>query len=272
MSYQLSAIRCDLSFIIVEYHAVADVRKFVDSLQETVSDLTYEVIVSSNSTYPAEKQGPVVAAFPGVKWLFNKGNIGFAGAVNAGISNASGSCMVITNADVLFRNGGLSSAYQYLKRHPDVGILGPKIVDAEGNVQDCCRRFMTPKRFAARFLKRVLFQQGVVLRTGFDYEKIQPVDWVVGGFMMVKNEAIQRVGLMDEKYFLYVEDMDWCKRFWNHGYKVVYFPELLVEYKISKKSTSPLVLKGFLSKYSMYHIKSYLRFLRKHGVAKSHEL
>ena len=266
MSYQH-----DLSFIIVEYHAVDDVRRFVDSLYETVSDLTYEVIVSSNSTYPAEKQGPVVAAFPGVKWLFNKDNLGFAGAVNAGISNASGSYMVITNADVLFRNGGLSSAYQYLKRHPDVGILGPKIVDAEGNVQDCCRRFMTPKRFAARFLKRVLFQQGVVLRTGFDYEKIQPVDWVVGGFMMVKNEAIQRVGLMDEKYFLYVEDMDWCKRFWNHGYKVVYFPELLVEYKISKKSTSPLVLKGFLSKYSMYHIKSYLRFLRKHGVAKSHE-
>jgi GT2 family glycosyltransferase len=131
---------------------------------------------------------------------------------------------------------------------------------------------MTPKRFAARFLKRVLFQKGVVLRTGFDYEKIQPVDWVVGGFMIVKSEAIQQVGLMDEKYFLYVEDMDWCKRFWDHGYKVVYFPELLVEYKISKKSTSPLVLKGFFSKYSMYHIKSYLRFLRKHGIAKSHEL
>ena len=271
MSYEQSAMSYNLSFIIVEYHAITDVRSFIDSLQKMGTGLRYEIIVSSNSTYPAEKQGSVAAAFPGVKWVFNKRNLGFAGAVNAGISNATGSCMVITNADVVFRNGRLSSAYQYLMGHPDVGIIGPKIVDAEGNIQDCCRRFMTPKRFAARFLKRLLFQQDVVLRTGFDYEKIQPVDWVVGGFMMVKGEAIERVGLMDDKYFLYVEDMDWCKRFWNHGYKVVYFPELLIENKISKKSTSPLVLKGFLIQYSMYHIKSYLRFLRKHGIAKSNE-
>jgi hypothetical protein len=258
--------KIDLSFIIVEYHAVIDVKRFIDSMQEKVGGLHYEVIVSSNSFYPQDWQGNIVEGFPGVKWVFNKSNLGFAGAVNAGIAQASGTCIVVTNADVVIRNGNLSSAYQYLMSHPDVGVIGPKIVDAEGNIQDCCRRFMTPKRFAARFAKRVLFRRDVVLRSGFDYEKTQPVDWVIGGFMMVKSDAMQKVGLMDDRYFLYVEDMDWCKRFWNHGYKVVYFPELLVEYKISKKSVSPLVLKGFFNRYSVHHIKSYLRFLRKHGI------
>ena len=256
----------DLSFIIVEYHSLIDLRRFIDSLQGRIADIHSEIIVSSNSAYPLEQQATVAETFPEVKWVFNKENIGFAGAVNAGMSSASGACMVVTNADVLFRNGNLSSAYQYLIEHPDVGILGPKSVDAEGNIQDCCRRFMTPKRFAARFVKRVLFRREVVLRPGFDYETMQPVDWVVGGFMMVKREAVQKVGPMDDRYFLYVEDMDWCRRFWKYGYKVVYFPELLIEYKISKKSVSPLVKKGFLNRYSVYHIKSYLRYLRKHGI------
>jgi|WetSurSiteA1Bulk_404760.scaffolds.fasta_scaffold01636_5 N-acetylglucosaminyl-diphospho-decaprenol L-rhamnosyltransferase len=258
----------DLSFIIVEYHAVTDVRRFIDSLQEMRTDLRYEIIVSSNSSYPQEGQDPITGVFPGVKWIFNRRNLGFAGAVNAGIAHASGRCIVITNADVVFRNGNLSSAYQYLMSHPDVGIIGPKIVDAEGNIQDSCRRFMTPWRFSVRFAKRLLFRRDIVLRTGFDYEKIQPVDWVVGGFMMVKSEAVTKVGMMDDKYFLYVEDMDWCRSFREHGYKVVYFPELLIEYKISKKSVSPLVLKGFFNRYSVYHIKSYLRFLKKHGIKK----
>lgn len=257
----------DLSFIVVEYHALPEVRKFVDSLRETVSDLVYEIIVSSNSAYSTAEQGAVIETFPEVKWVFNQRNLGFAGAVNAGLLQASGNCVVITNSDVILRNSRLSSAYQYLMSNPDIGVIGPKIVDPEGRIQDCCRRFMTPQRFAARFLKRVLLQRDIVLRSGFDYDRIQPVDWVVGGFMMVKRDAIQKVGPMDDGYFLYVEDMDWCRRFWKHGYKVMYFPELLVEYKISKKSTSPLVLKGSPGRYSLYHIKSYLRFLRKHGTA-----
>jgi len=256
----------DLSFIIVEYNSLIDLRRFIDSLQGRVSDLHSEIIVSSNSTYPLEQQVAVREAFPEVIWVFNHENLGFAGAVNAGMSQAYGACMVIANADALFRNGSISSAYRYLMKHPDVGIIGPKIIDAEGNIQDCCRRFMTPKRFAARLVKRVLFRKDVVLRSGFDYEKMQPVDWVVGGFMMVKRKAVCKVGLMDDEYFLYVEDMDWCRRFWKHGYKVVYFPELVIECKISKKSVSPLVFKGSFNRYSAYHIKSYLRFLRKHGI------
>ena len=97
------------------------------------------------------------------------------GAVNAGMSQAYGACMVIANADALFRNGSLSSAYRYLMKHPDVGIIGPKIIDAEGNIQDCCRRFMTPKRFAVRLVKRVLFQRFFQQVFGLPYKKLSAV-------------------------------------------------------------------------------------------------
>jgi len=74
------------------------------------------------------------------------------------------------------------------------------------------------------------------------------------------------LGKEDEKYFLYFEDMDWCKRFWDYGYKVMYFPELVIEYKGDKKSTTPIVSKKWINKYTLYHLKSYLRFLKKHGL------
>ncbi|MEW6586027.1 MAG: glycosyltransferase family 2 protein [Nitrospirota bacterium] len=256
--------RIDLSFVVVEYHCVDDIKKCISSIRHSADGLLHEIIVSSNSPYPVDKRRNLEREMPDVRWVFNAVNRGFAGAVNAGIAHASGSCIVITNADVVFKQGSLASAYRYLTDHRDAGIIGPKIVDREGNIQDCCRRFMTPWRFSVRFAKRLLFRRDVVLRKGFDYGKLQPVDWIVGAFMMVKREAMEKVGLMDEDYFLYVEDMDWCKRFRDLGYSVIYYPGLTVEYKADKKSIMPLVSGGFINEYTLHHVRSYWRFLKKH--------
>lgn len=255
----------DISFVIIEYHCIEDVKRCVNSIHEKCKDISYEIIVSSNSTYPPEEQNAILKEFQGVRWIFNKENYGFAKAMNIGISNTSGNSIVIINPDVRLLES-LISAYNYLMNNKDVGMIGPKIVDRYENIQDSCRNFVTPEKFFVRVSKRIYSQRDVLLRSNFDYSKIQPVDWVIGAFMMVKRETIKKVGLLDEEYFLYVEDMDWCKRFWDCGLKVVYYPNLVIEYKGDRKSMSPLISRKWANKYTLYHLRSYLRFLRKHGI------
>ncbi len=253
----------DLSFVLIEYHSLEDIQECMSSIRKKCKSISYEIIITSNSQYPSERQEELKKENSELKWVFNRENLGFAKAMNAGIKNASGECIVITNPDVRILND-INSAYHYLMSVPDIGVIGPKIIDQNGELQDSCRNFMTPMRLFRRVFKRILYKKEVLLRADFDYNKIQPVDWIVGAFMMIKKKAIETVGLFDEGYFMYVEDMDWCKRFWEHGYKVVYYPDLVIEYKGTRKSIAPLLSEMAINRYTLHHLKSYFRFLRKH--------
>lgn len=255
----------DLSFVLIEYHSLDDVRDCISSINRQCGNLSYEIIVTSNSRYEPEMQNRLQCGNPEIRWIFNSENLGFAKAMNAGMRNAAGNCIVIMNPDVRILNS-IDPAYRYLMTTPDVGVIGPQIIDQDGNLQDSCRNFMTPQRLFRRIFKRIARKEDVLLRKGFDYNKLQSVDWVVGAFMMVKKKAIETVGLFDEGYFMYVEDMDWCKRFWDHGYQVIYYPDLMIEYKGTRKSIAPFLSASEFNRYTIYHIKSYLRFLSKHGM------
>jgi len=256
----------NISFVVIEYRCIDELKRCINSIQAKSNDLTYEIIVSSNSGYSSTEKNSLVRDFQEIKWIFNEDNIGFAKAMNNGIFQSSGKTIVIMNPDAQIVGGNVLTAYQYLMEKEDLGIIGPQIVDNDGKLQDSCRKFMTPLDLLSRMMYRVFLKKDVILNKGFDYSKIQAVDWVIGAFMMVKREALDRVGLLDEYYFLYVEDMDWCKRFWDNGYKVVYYPDLVIQYKGDRKSVIPLMLKGLVIKYTAHHFKSYLRFVRKHGL------
>ncbi len=225
--------------------------------------LSYEIIVSSNSLYSADKIKELQGCHPYVNWRFNETNTGFAGGMNAGINLARGNCVAIVNPDVIVLSG-LRAAYDYLFRSQNVGLIGPQIVNANGAIQDSCRQFLTPNRLVKRTIAKMIRRKSGILNREFEYDSIQPVDWVIGGFMMLKRAALNKVGLLDEGYFLYVEDMDWCKRFWDNGFQVVYYPALTVQYEGDRKSTAFLATGKPINKYTVFHIKSYLRFLRKH--------
>ena len=256
----------NISYVIIEYKSIYDVKKCINSIREKSKNLLYEIVVSSNSNYSSENKRSILKKFHGIKWIFNDKNLGFAKAMNIGIYHTSGEIVVITNPDVMIYEGSLQSAYEYLIGHEDVGIIGPKIIDNNGNLEDSCRKFMTPLDWFIRTLKRIIFRKDILLNSRFNYNEIQIVDWVIGAFMIVKRKAMEIVGLLDEEYFLYVEDMDWCKRFWDCGFKVVYYPKLVVKYKGDRKSTLPLIKRCFINKYSIYHFKSYLRFIKKHWI------
>lgn len=253
-----------ISFIIIEYNCLNNAEECASSIREKCKNVSHEIIITSNSNYPIEKREFLSKAFPEIKWIFNENNLGFARAMNRGIVAASGEIITVINPDVRIRDGSIFAAYNYLNGNEDVGIIGPQIVDSGGNLQDSCRKFMTLSNFLNRLAQRLILKKDVILNKDFNYTKVQPVDWVIGAFMMLKRDALKKVGLLDEDYFLYVEDMDWCKRFWDNGYKVVYYPDLVIQYKGDRKSIIPLMLKGLVNKYTVYHFKSYLRFVRKH--------
>lgn len=255
-----------ISFVIIEYHSVQDIIDCSATINERCEGVEKEIIASSNSKYSVAKQKDLVDKLPYIKWIFNLQNLGFASGMNSGLRNCRGDVVVIMNPDVRINTRNISQIYEYIINNRDVGLVGPRIIDSNGLVQDSCRPFMSPLRFLNRIPKRIFGSKDVLLENKFEYEKIQPVDWVIGAFMMLRRDALDKVGGLDDSYFLYVEDMDWCMRFWKSGYKVIYYPDLEIQYKGDRKSTSTLTERKFFNKYMYYHFVSYIRFLLKFGV------
>lgn len=243
-----------LSIIIIEYNSVEDVKSFVLRLKE-LSLTDYEVIVSSNSLYPEKKMGILRESMPDVIWLRNPKNGGFAYGMNEGIRCAKGDIIMISNPDVKIKSS-LEPIMNYLKNQAEVGIIAPKIVDADGVIQDSFRHFITPLGF-------ILRQIGWIKDKGKLHVKNfqEPVkgDWVIGAFMMCRRDFYEKVGGLSDDYFMYCEDMDWCKRAHKAGYEVVYFPETVIEYKGTRSARKSW-------KYAKIHIKSLLTYWRKFGI------
>ena len=254
--------KSDVSFVIIEYYCLEDVKKCINSIREKCTDISYEIIVSSNSCYSHEITAFLLKEFNVVKWIFNNKNLGYTRAINIGLSNASGYSIVIINPDARLHTGSMLTLYKYLMNQLDVGMIGPKIIDKDGNLKDSCRKFMKPLELFMRIVKRIIYKKDVLLDLQFNYNKIQSVDWVIGAFIISKRDAIEKIGLLDEGFFHYVSDMDWCKKFWNCGFKVIYYPDLVVKYKGDRKSVLPLISRKFINKYSIIHVKCYLRYLK----------
>lgn len=255
-----------ISFVIIEYHSVQDVIECAASIIETCGGVQAEIVVSSNSTYSFEQQAILIYDHPNTKWIFNPENGGFANGMNSGLEICTGDVVVIMNPDVRIQTNNISSASKFLIRNPDIGLIGPRIIDTNRSVQDSCRPFMSPFQFLRRIPQRIFWGKDVLLEKDFEYQKVQPVDWVIGAFMMIRRDALEKVGGLDNGYFLYVEDMDWCMRFWKSGYRVVYYPDLVVQYKGDRKSTTAVTEKKYFNRYMYHHFKSYMRFLTKFGL------
>lgn len=254
----------DLSIIIIEYFSVEDVKASVSEFcKKCKGEFSFEIIVSSNSCYPPDRQKELQQELPEVRWLFNEKNGGFAYGMNRGLKNAKGNALLISNPDARLKTS-LKSALDFLGSHPDCGILGVRIEDSSGVLQDSCREFMWPMEMLYRQLIRFFLSKDVLIDKKMDYTKIQTVDWIIGAFILMRRDVYEKVGGLDEGYFLYVEDMDLNYRVRNEGYQVYYFPEVIVEYKGDRKSTKALFQKKkLISRYAFKHLKSYIRFLRK---------
>lgn len=244
-----------VSFIVIEYHSIEDIKCFIDSLNQTIADIDYELIISSNSLYSKEQQKEVLADFPDITWTFNKKNGGFAYGMNEGLKVAKGNILAVVNPDVKIKSS-LDPMIAYLESRKEVGIIAPKIVDADGIIQDSFRHFITPWGFFARQIGRIK-DKGELHVKNFK----EPVygDWVIGAFMMCRRDFYEKVGGLSDDYFMYCEDIDWCKRAHLAGYDVVYYPGTTIEYKGTRSARKSW-------KYAKIHIRSLLTYWSKYGI------
>jgi GT2 family glycosyltransferase len=244
-----------VSIVIIEYHSLNEICKFAEISNMFTNNTDYELIVSSNSQYSASKQDQIKEEYPNVKWQFNSRNGGFAYGMNEGLKVAKGDVLVIVNPDVKFKTP-LEPMVDYLLQHLEVGIIAPKIVDEDGNVQDSFRHFATPFSFIERQVGRIVHRNKLNVKSA---DAPQKVDWVIGAFMMVRHDFYEKVGGLSEDYFMYCEDEDWCKRANLSGYDVVYYPESVIEYKGTRASRRSW-------KYAKIHLQSLFTYWRKYGI------
>ena len=242
------------SIVVLEYKSVDEILSFQNSAKSVLTEGQWELVITSNSLYGADKQKEIVRNSTWGRWQFNSRNGGFAYGMNEGLKVATGDVLVIVNSDVKFKTP-LEPMVDYLLQHPEVGIIAPKIVDENGIVQDSFRHFATPFSFVGRQVGRIIRRNKLNVK---NLNTPQKVDWVIGAFMMVRRDFYEKVGGLSEDYFMYCEDEDWCKRAWLAGYEVIYFPETVVEYKGTRSSRRSW-------KYAKIHLESLFTYWRKYG-------
>ncbi len=255
----------DISIIIVEYMDYEIVRKAIQSIYDNVSDARFQIIVISNSLYPPEKQIEIRSISSNVQFIFNAENVGFSKAVNQGIRESSGEFVILMNPDTELIDNGLSGAVSFMRNNTKIACLGPMIIDCEGKIQDSCREFMTIGRLLKRTIVRLFgLASGGVLEDK-DYSLPQNVDWLSGAYILARKAAIDDAGLMDERYFMYVEDMDWCRNFKMHGWGIYYWPEWKVVHDAGRGSSGGFQL---MNRLLWIHISSLLKYYVKWSFSK----
>jgi GT2 family glycosyltransferase/lipopolysaccharide/colanic/teichoic acid biosynthesis glycosyltransferase len=251
----------DVSVIIVSYRTPDLLRASLEKLVQDPARHPREILVVDNASGDASVE--VASGFPGVRVVALSRNLGFAGGVNRGIEAARGAYLFIMNPDVETQPGALDLLADFLDAHPETGIAAPKLLNTDGSLQYSCRRPYTLKTILLRrTLLGRLFPRDSTLRWHLmmDYDHAAPraVDWVAGAAMLVRREAVQDVGRMEERYFLYFEDVDWCWRMQARGWLVHYVPDAVMVHHWQRASV------GF-GPAARRHLRSGLRFYDRWG-------
>jgi GT2 family glycosyltransferase len=217
-----------VSVIIVSWNARDYLMQCLKSLSPEVCRYPMEVIVVDNASSDGSAES-VENRHPGVRVIRNTANLGFAKANNIGISKSSGRYLCLVNSDVKILKDCITHLVDYCEQQPDVGMVGPRIYGGDGKLQRSCRGFPTLWNMFCRALALdTLFPQSKLF-TGYSLshwsqDAIRSVDILSGCFWLVRRDALSQVGLLDESFFMYGEDMDWCKRFWIKDWKLVFVP------------------------------------------------
>lgn len=260
----------DLSIVILNYKTRGLLKQCLKGLRLNHIPFSYEVIVVDNNSHDGTA-AMMRSEFPDVTLIASSVNGGFAAGMNLGIRQSSGRYVLLLNPDIAVLSNAIAEMYDFLERHPRVGLAGPKLVNPDGTIQTSCRKFPTfwTILFRRSPLGKLPFAHRrlrAFLMLDWDHRDNRPVDWLLGACLMVRRTAMESVGLLDERFFLYFEDVDWCRRFWDAGYEVYYLGAAseIVHYHRRLSAESP-GLKGIFSYATRLHIVSGLKYFTKYS-------
>jgi GT2 family glycosyltransferase len=218
----------DISVVIVAWNAKHYLQLCLESLKAAPPRRNLEVLVVDNASADGSAE-MVEARFPDVKLIKSNENLGFAKGNNVAIRQCQGRYIALVNPDVIVLPGCLDALADFLDQNPKVGNVGPRVLNADGTLQSSCRRFPTlwnnfcSASSLASVFKSSRFFAGEHMFF-FPHDRTLAVDVVVGCFSMIRREALEAVGVLDEGLFMYGDDVDWCRRCWNAGWEVAFFP------------------------------------------------
>jgi len=250
-----------ISVIIVSYKVPQLLLRAVDALKKAHDSNREIIIVDNNSQDDSRNQ--VLNTFDDVKWIQNDRNLGFASAVNIGLQAASADYFLLLNPDTEIEPQALTELSEFWRNAENVGVMGGKIVNSDGSFQvQCRRRFPDPSSAFFRLFGLRHILPGHRLACSYELgseniDEFQEVDAVSGAFMSFSRQLVCEIGMFDEGYFLMGEDLDFCYRAKQAGYKVVYYPRCVVTHHHgASRRTRPL--------RSIYHgHHAMMRYYRK---------
>ena len=255
-----------LSIIIVNTNQKYFSRICVEAIEKSKVSFEYEIIIVDN--------GSTDESLPDCKKMQKEGrirlveagrNLGYGQANNLGSKHAKGEFILISNPDILVREDTMQKMVDYIEARKDVGLVGPKLVYYNGQIQASCRRHMN---FADLIIKRTplkfLFKERIrqYLMEDFDHSQTQDVDLIVGAYFIMRTKVYKRIGGFDPLYFLFMEDYDLCRTLQKEGLRTVYYPEAVAEHyhkRLSEGNMFWLVTR----KVFWYHLASAIKYFWK---------
>lgn len=258
-----------LSIAINNYKNPDLLRLCLDAIRKNIKEVEYEIIVADGET-EEEMETMMREDYPEIKFFPFKKNVGFQVLLRKGIEESQGEYIFLINGDIIVKEGSVEKLLKFLEGRTDVGIAGPQLLNFNETLQYSCFRFYKPMTIIYRrtFFGRFSFAKKHLhwfLMKDYDHQQPKEVDWLMGSAMMLPRVAIQKVGHMDPRFFMYMEDVDWCRRFWENGYKVIYYPESKMLHYHGKGSDKGGMLKSLLLNHLTWvHISSAIRYFWKY--------
>ncbi len=257
----------DLSFIILNYKNKNLTKELLQNLLDLNLNLSYEIIVVDNASYDGIAS-VIQNNFPKVKFIQSKINGGFAYGNNLGIRESSGKYIIICNPDLAFLSNAVNQLYEYMEANPEVALAGPRLINADKSIQYSCTTFPDwhlplYRRTPLGETKKGQLWLDKYLMKDLDHYHNFFVPALFGACLITRRQALDKVGFLDERYFMYMEDLDWSRRFWQAGFKVAYVGEAEVIHLHRRQSATDNLPKSFFNKSARYHIISFLKYLLK---------
>jgi GT2 family glycosyltransferase len=255
----------DLTVCIVSWNTCADLRQCLASVFACEGEVAFEVIVVDNASTDGSPD-MVRREFPAAQLIANPVNLGYAVANNQALRLARGRYRLLLNSDTVVHGGALAAMVRFMDARPDAAAVGPRILNPDQTLQYSCRRF---PRLATGLFRKVPLGRLIpdnrwnreYLMSDWRHDAVREVDWISGAAMCLRPQALEQVGLLDEGYYMYCEDLDWCYRARQAGWKIYYLPQAVVTHAIGRSSDQrPLRM------VAEFH-RSMLRFYRKHYAA-----
>jgi GT2 family glycosyltransferase len=251
-----------VSIIIVTWNGKKYALECLDSLRTLNTKLVLEIIVVDNASSDGTPEA-IQQHHPEVRLFRNQANLGFAKANNIGMAVSCGDYVALVNSDVVVPPGCLEKMVDFMNAHPDIGLLGPRMLSPEGGVGQSVNRLPTVWNYLCFALglhslvpNSKLF--GGYLMADYGYDETEDVEVLTGWFWMVPRRALEQVGGLDERFFMYGEDLDWSHRFLKGGWRVVFFAEAeALHYGAASSGQAP-------NRFYLEMVRANLQYFQKH--------